>query len=330
MNNQPVPHPDGQHVYDGFRPRMFSIAYRMLGSVSEAEDVVQEAFLRLYRASIEGTTIESPQAFLTTVTTRLAIDTLRTARVRREQYVGLWLPEPLLTSTEPDPSEHAELADSLSFAFLSLLETLSPIERAVFLLRETFDYGYDEIAGIVQKSEQNCRQIFARARKHLDGGKPRFTVSHEAQHELLTRFLDAAGSGSLASLVELLAADATFCGDGGGKVTAYPRPIVGGDRVARLLQSMFATARELDITFQFTRVNQQPGVLSFDSSGRLVNVLALDISGGVIHTLRSIANPDKLAHLGFPISDILIPNPKPKPEKPPKPAKPQSNQGEIV
>ncbi len=327
MNNQHTPPSDGQQVYDGFRPRMFSIAYRMLGSVSEAEDVVQEAFLRLYRASLEGTPIESPQAFLTTITTRLAIDTLRTARVRREQYVGLWLPEPLMTASEPDPSEHAELADSLSFAFLSLLETLSPLERAVFLLREIFDYGYDEIAEIVQKSEQNCRQIFTRARKHLDGGKPRFTVSHEAQHELLTRFLDAAGAGSLDSLVELLATDAIFYGDGGGKVTAYPRPIFGNDRVARLLQSMFATARELGISFQFTLVNRQPGILSFDSSGRLVNVLVLDISGGVIQTLRSVANPDKLVHLGFPLSDVLTLD---RAAKQPKQPKQQSKNGELI
>lgn len=305
MSNQHIPPADSQELYDGFRPRMFSIAYRMLGSASEAEDVVQEAFLRLYRASVEGTTIDSPQAFLTTVTTRLAIDTLRTARVRRERYVGLWLPEPLLTSTEPDPAEHAELADSLSFAFLSLLETLSPVERAVFLLREIFDYGYDEIAEIVQKSEQNCRQIFVRAKKRIDEGKPRFNVAHGAQQELLTRFFDAAGSGSLANLVDFLAADATFCGDGGGKVTAYPRPIFGRDRVGRLLQSLFATARELNITFQFTVINAQPGVLAFDSSGRLINVLVLDIAGGVIQTLRSIANPDKLAHLGFPLSDVL-------------------------
>lgn len=306
MSNKAVPPNDGQDVYAGFRPRMFSIAYRMLGSVTEAEDVVQEAFLRLYRASVEGTAIESPQAFLTTVTTRLAIDTLRTARVRRETYVGLWLPEPLLTATEPDPAEHVEMADSLSFAFLSLLETLSPVERAVFLLREVFDYDYDEIAAIVQKSEQNCRQIFARARKHVDEGKPRFNVSHGAQQELLSKFFAAAEAGSLANLVDLLAADATFYGDGGGKATAYPRPIFGRDRVGRLLLSLFAMARELKITFQFAVINDQPGVLSFDSAGGLTNVLVLDIVDGVIQTIRSLINPDKLAHLGFPLSNVLL------------------------
>ena len=304
MSEQGVPRTDGQDVYDGFRPRMFSIAYRMLGSVSEAEDVVQEAYLRLHRATLDGATIESPQAFLTTVTTRLAIDTLRTARMRREQYVGLWLPEPLQTSTEPDPEEHAELADSLSLAFLSLLETLSPVERAVFLLREVFDYGYDEIAGIVQKSEQNCRQIFARARKHVDTGKRRFNADRQEQRELATKFFAAVSTGSLASFVTFLADDVTFYGDGGGKANAVLRPIVGRDHVGRLLHSTFMKAQQYNVAYRLAFINGQPGALAFDANGGLINVLVLDIAGGAIQTVRSIINPDKLVHLGFPVSDL--------------------------
>lgn len=295
--------PGGQDAYETFRSRMFSIAYRMLGSVSEAEDVVQEAYLRLHRATIDGAAIESPEAFLTTVTTRLAIDTLRSARVRRETYVGVWLPEPLLATTEPDPAEHAEQADSLSLALLSLLETLSPVERAVFLLREIFEYDYDEIATIVQKSEDNCRQIFVRARKRIDSGKPRFTADHQAQQELARQFFAAVDTGSLASLVNFLADDVTFYGDGGGKANAVLRPIFGRDRVDRLLRSMFTQAHQLDVTYRLALINGQPGALSFDIDGRLVNVLVLDIAGGAIQTVRSIINPDKLTHLGFPVSD---------------------------
>ncbi|HEX8034952.1 MAG TPA: RNA polymerase sigma-70 factor [Ktedonobacterales bacterium] len=304
MTNQSGPPATGQEAYDRYRSRMFSIAYRMLGSVGEAEDVVQEAYLRLHRATMEGAAIESPEAFLTTVTTRLAIDTLRTARVRRETYVGIWLPEPLLASTEPDPAEHAEQADSLSLALLSLLETLSPVERAVFLLREIFDYDYDEIASIVQKSDDNCRQIFVRARKRIDSGKSRFTADQQAQQELARRFFAAVDTGSLAGLVDFLAADVAFYGDGGGKANAVLRPIFGRDRVNRLLHSIFTKAHQADITYRLALVNGQPGALSFDSNGGLVNVLALDIADGAIQTVRCIINPDKLVHLGFPVSDL--------------------------
>lgn len=303
MANQSIP-PAGQGAYETFRSRMFSIAYRMLGSVSEAEDVVQEAYLRLHRATMEGAAIESPEAFLTTVTTRLAIDTLRSARVRRETYVGVWLPEPLLASTEPDPAEHAEQADSLSLALLSLLETLSPVERAVFLLREIFDYDYDEIATIVQKSEDNCRQIFVRARKRIDSGKPRFTADHQAQQELARQFFAAVDAGSLDSLVDFLAADVTFYGDGGGKANAVLRPIFGRDHVTRLLRGMFTKAHQYDITYRLALVNGQPGALAFDSNGHIVSLLAFDIADGAIQTVRAIINPDKLTHLGFPVSEL--------------------------
>lgn len=294
-----------EDVYESLRPLIFSIAYRMLGSVGEAEDVVQEAYLRFHRtAAQEGTTIESPKAFLTTVTTRLAIDALRAARARHETYVGVWLPEPLVAGAEPDPAEHAEMNESLSLAFLVLLRSLSPVERAVFLLREVFDFGYDEIAEILQKSEGNCRQIFARARRRIEAGKPRFDADRKAQQELAVKFFDAAGRGDMTSLVNFLAEDAIFYGDGGGKAHAYPQPIYGRERVRLVLQSIFKIGRQLNATIQFTRINGQPGILSFDAEGRLINIMALDIAGGVVHAVRSIVNPDKLDHLGFPLSDV--------------------------
>jgi RNA polymerase sigma-70 factor (ECF subfamily) len=305
MHDDLVPPTGSGEVYERLRPLMFAIAYRMLGSVSEAEDVVQEAYLRFHRATAHGTAIASPKAFLTTVTTRLAIDALRAARARRETYVGPWLPEPLLTSADSDPAAHAEMHDSLSLAFLVLLQTLSPVERAVFLLREIFDYAYDEIAAIVQKSEENCRQIFARARKRIDEGKPRFDVSQADQQQLATRFFEAVGQGDLASLVAFLAADVAFYGDGGGRARAYPQPIFGRDRVGRLLYNLFRMARRFNITVQPTPINGQPGALSFDAGGSLINVFVLDIADGAIQAVRSIVNPDKLAHLGFPLSDLL-------------------------
>jgi RNA polymerase sigma-70 factor (ECF subfamily) len=293
-----------EEAYEGLRPLLFSIAYRMVGSVGEAEDVVQEAYLRLHRTLAQGTAIGSLKAFLTTVTTRLAIDAVRSARARHEAYVGVWLPEPLAASLEPDPADHAEMDDSLSLAFLVLLQTLSPVERAVFLLREAFDYSYEEIAEIVQKSEDNCRQVFVRAKKRIDDGKPRFDAPRREQQELAIRFFNAAEKGDLTSLIDFLAADAAFYGDGGGKARAYPRPVAGRDRVALIIRSLFTTAREFNVTFRFGLINGQPGALSFDAEGRLINVMALDITNGVIQTVRSIVNPDKLTHLGFPVSDL--------------------------
>jgi len=289
---------------EDLRPLLFSIAYRMLGSVSDAEDTVQEAFLRLERAKRDGTRVENRKAFLTTVTTRLAIDQLRSARARRETYLGPWLPEPLITATDQDPAEVAEMADSLSLSFLVLLETLSPVERAVFLLREVFDYGYDEIAEIVDKSETNCRQIFARARKRIDEGKPRFEADRHQQQELASRFLGALDRGEVDKLVELLAADVVFYGDGGGKGRGLPRPIHGRDRVGRLLSAFVAEGQAVPARTQPAQINGQPGTLNFDSEGRLINVWVLEVAAGAIQTIRSIINPDKLAHLGYPLSDI--------------------------
>jgi RNA polymerase sigma factor (sigma-70 family) len=226
--------------YTGYRPLMFSIAYRMTGSVGDAEDIVQEAFLRLTRVLRDGTSITAPKAYLATVTTRLAISYLRSARVRRESYVGAWLPEPLIAGREPDPAEHAEMSDSLSMAFLVLLESLSPTERAVFLLHEVFGYDYREIAEITGKSEPNCRQILTRARQHVDEGRsgvkgPRFEASREQRDEVARRFFAAAEGGDLAALLELLAPDVVVVGDGGGKAWAAARPFHGTQQVARFM-----------------------------------------------------------------------------------------------
>jgi RNA polymerase sigma-70 factor (TIGR02957 family) len=290
--------------YEKLRPSLFGIAYRMLGSVADAEDVVQEAFARLARARHDGTRIESPSGFLTTVTTRLAIDELRSARMKRETYFGPWLPEPLVTATEPDPADVATMSDSLSLSFLVLLERLSPVERAVFLLREVFDYPYDEIARIVDKSQTNCRQILARGRRRIDEGKPRFQADRAHQEQLTHRFLAAFEEGEVDLLVELLAADVVFYGDGGDKGHGLPRPVYGRERVTRLLRATVPRFRELAVRMQPARINGQPGTLNLDSDGRLINVFVLDVSSGLIQAIRSIINPDKLAHLGLPLSDL--------------------------
>jgi RNA polymerase sigma-70 factor, ECF subfamily len=289
-------------AYDNLRPLLFSIAYRMLGSVAEAEDIVQEAFLRYQRALAEQTAeIESPKAYLSAVTTRLAVDHLRSARVRREQYVGEWLPEPVLTEeTSLDGARYVEEADSLSMAFLLVLERLSPVERAVFLLHDVFDYGYDEISRIVGKSEDNCRQLAARARRHVQEEKPRFEASRQQREELAARFFDALHDGDVESLVEVLAADAAVYSDGGGKAPALPRPLFGRDRVAKLLLGLSRTRRKLGLTVRRTEINGQPGAMFFDGSGLLVAAWTLDIADGLVQTIRSVANPEKLRHVGPP------------------------------
>ncbi len=286
------------------RPLLFSIAYRMLGTVGDAEDVVQEAFLRLHRTEQEGTAVESEKAFLTTVVTRLSIDQLRSARVQRETYFGPWNPEPLITSDEPDPAEVAEVADSLSMAFLVVLETLSPVERAVFLLREMFDYGYDEIAQIVERSEPNCRQIFVRARKRIDEGKPRFEADREKRQELADRFLAAAQAGQVDQLVEMLAADVVFYGDGGGKGRGLPKPVYGSDKVARLMRGFWIQSEEIGARAEPATINGQPGILALDGDGRLISVLVFEIADGVVQTIRGVVNPDKLGHLGYQLSGL--------------------------
>jgi RNA polymerase sigma-70 factor (ECF subfamily) len=291
--------------YESLRPLLFSIAYRMLGSVAEAEDIVQEAFLRYHRALLDTPTeIESPKAYLSAITTRLAIDHRRSARVRKESYVGEWLPEPLLTDDDAvDAAEHAEQADSLSMAFLLLLERLTPVERAVFLLHDVFDYGYDEVAGIVGRTEGNCRQLAVRARRHVDEHKPRFEASREQRDRLAARFFDAVEDGDLEGLVELLAADAVVYGDGGGTSPSWRRPIFGRDRVARLLLGMGRHARAAGVTIGRAEINGQPGAMFLAPDGRLMWVMTVDVSGGVVETVRSIINPAKLRHLG-PLADV--------------------------
>ncbi|HEU5161593.1 MAG TPA: RNA polymerase sigma-70 factor [Thermoanaerobaculia bacterium] len=296
-------HDSPETVSEQTRARLFALAYRMLGSVAEAEDVVQESLLRLHRARLDGTVIDSPPAFLTAVATRLAIDHLRSARVRRETYVGAWLPEPLLTDAATPAADHAEMAESLSMAFLLLLERLSPVERAVFLLREVFDYEYGEIAAIVKKSEDNCRQIFARAKRRIEEGKPRFEPSMEKREELAGRFFAACESGSLENLVALLASDAVFIGDGGGKATAVREPLAGADRIAKLMQGLFAKARPMGVSMRRLPVNGQPGAMFIDSEGGIVSVFTLEIADGVVRSIRGVVNPDKLTHLG-PVSEL--------------------------
>jgi RNA polymerase sigma-70 factor, ECF subfamily len=295
---------DVAETYEDLRPLLFSIAYRMLGSVAEAEDIVQDAFVRYHGALALGADVESPKAYLSAVTTRLAIDHLRSARVRKETYIGEWLPEPLLTdAASPDAAADAENADSLSMAFLLLLERLSPVERAVFLLHDVFDYGYDEVAGIVGKSEANCRQLAVRARRRVDEHKARFDASREQREALGERFFAAVGEGDLDGLVELLAADVVVYGDGGGTSPSWRNPIVGSERVARLLAGVGQQARELDVRIRLTSVNGQPGALFLDPSERLISVMTIDIADGVVQTVRSVINPDKLRHLG-PLADV--------------------------
>ena len=249
-------------LLDELRPRAFAIAYRMLGSVSEAEDVVQEALLRLHGVLEAGEEIEVPEAYLATVVTRLGIDRLRSAQVRRETYVGEWLPEPVVTGGVDDPATHAEMSDSLSLAFLVLLERLSPEQRAVFLLREVFDYGYDAIAEIVGKSEAACRQVAVRARRHIEQERPRFEASRQERNELARRFMTATQTGDLDGLEALLAHDVALHGDGGGKVRAIAHPLYGRRRVARTVLSWMQVARGIEgISIRPVEVNGHPGRL---------------------------------------------------------------------
>ena len=270
----------------GYRSLLFSIAYGMTGSVGDAEDIVQDAFVGLTRARQAGTVIADPKAYLTTAVTRLGINHLRSARVRRETYVGDWLPEPVVVPAgEPGPAEHAELADSLSMAFLVLLETLSPTERAVFMLREAFGYGYPDVASVTGKTEANCRQIFARARQRIAAGmRARDAAPPPARRaegeELARRFFEAAAGGDMDALLGMLAPDVVFHGDGGGKAQALGRPLAGRDRVARLLLGLFRRGQFLGASLRLAWVNGQPGAVVRDAEDRVVTVFGLDIAGG--------------------------------------------------
>jgi len=261
--------------------------------VAEAEDLVQETFVRYQQAGAEAVA-ESPKSYLASITTRLAIDHLRSARVRRETYPGQWLPEPIVEET---PADLAETADSLSMAFLVLLEQLSPVERAVFLLREVFGYEFDEIARTVGRSEVNCRQILVRARAHVSERRPRFESSREKREELARRFFAACRDGDHDALLSLLSADAAVYGDGGGKVHAAPAPIVGRERVARALVAFAKQAASMSLSFGPAWVNGQPGAVFHDGAGRAVWVVSLDVVDGAIAAVRSVLNPDKLVHV---------------------------------
>ncbi len=295
---------DREQLLDELRPVSFAIAYRMLGSVAEAEDVVQEALLRLHRALEDGEQIQSPRAFVATVTTRLAINELRSARARRERYVGEWLPEPIITDSSDDPARHAEMADSLSLAMLVLLESLSPEQRAVLLLHDVFDYDHAQIARIIGKSQDNVRQLATRARRHVEQRRPRFQTTRAQQEELARRFFQAAEQGDLAGLETLLAHDVQLTGDGGGKAPALARSLRGRNRVARVLINWVRLAgRVPGVSLRPVEVNGGPGALYLDAQQRLIAVVALDIAGGQIKSISSIVNPDKLAHLG-PVGDL--------------------------
>jgi RNA polymerase sigma-70 factor, ECF subfamily len=276
---------------EDLRPYLFAIAYRMLGSVADAEDVVQEAFLRYHAADVEP---DSPKAYLATITTRLAIDHLRSARTQREVYPGEWLPEPL---AEDDAAQHAEMADSLSLAFLHLLEKLSPVERAVFLLREVFDYPHEDVARIVGKSPANSCQILARAHEHIDEGRRRFEVSRAEREEVARRFIEAWETGDTEALVAVLAPDATLYGDGGGKAPSIPAPLVGALRVAKALIGWRPMALDQSVTYRVAAVNGEPGIVYYWPDGRVAGVQELEIADGVVVAVRTVLNPDKLAHL---------------------------------
>ena len=285
--------------FEELRPMLFAIAYRVLGSVTEAEDAVQESWLR-YEASPTQPT--SPKAYLSAVVTRISIDVLRSARVRRETYVGEWFPEPLLDDPYEDPQRSAELADSVSMAALLLLERLTPLERAVFVLREVFASPYPEVAAAVGRSEAACRQLAARARRHVDLGRPRFDADRRERDELAARFFDALKDGDVDALRELLAADVQMVGDGGGKAPAFARAVVGADNVARVLATAFPAMAAIEATLERHVVNGQPGAVLRDSSDRVVGTMSLDVLDGRIQTIRSVANPDKLGHLA-PVAD---------------------------
>jgi len=280
-------------------PLLFAIAYRILGSVSEAEDAVQETWLRLEASPTQPT---STKAFLSAVVTRISIDVLRSARRRREEYVGPWFPEPLLTDPYEDPARSAELADSLSMAALLLLERLSPLERAVFVLREVFGLGFPEVASAVGRSEAACRQLAARARRHMDAGRPRFEADYREREKLAARFFDALREGDVDGLRELLAADVQLVGDSGGKAPQWARGIIGVENVARVLASTFPRFVRIEGTLEPHEVNGQPGAIFRDRDNKVLNTWTLDVLDGRIQTIRSVINPDKLGHVG-PVAD---------------------------
>lgn len=285
--------------FEQLRPLLFAIAYRILGSVSEAEDAVQETWVR-YAATAEEPA--SAKAFLSAVVTRISIDVLRSARVRREAYVGPWFPEPLLTDPYEDPARSAELADSLSMAALLLLERLTPLERAVFVLRDVFGFEFPEVASAVGRSEAACRQLAVRARRHMDAGRPRFEADRREREELAARFFDALRDGDIDALRELLAPDVQMIGDGGGKAPQWAKGVIGAENVARVIAAMISPFGRIGVVAEPHEVNGQPGAIFRDRDNKVLNTWTLDVLGGRIQTIRTVLNPDKLGHVG-PVAD---------------------------
>ena len=285
--------------FEQLRPLLFSIAYRLLGSVSEAEDAVQEAWLRYEASPAQPTSVK---AYLSAVVTRISIDVLRSARVRRERYVGPWFPEPLLADPYQDPERSAELADSLSTAALLLLERLSPLERAVFVLREVFGFDFGEVASAVGRSEAACRQLAVRARRHMDAGRPRFEADRRERERLAGRFFEAFRDGDVEGLRELLAADVQLVSDSGGKAPQWGKGVFGADKVARVLAAIVAPFTRIGVVVEPHPVNGQPGAIFRDRDGKVVNTWTLDIADGQVQAIRTVLNPDKLAHVG-PVAD---------------------------
>jgi RNA polymerase sigma-70 factor (ECF subfamily) len=288
-------------TFETYRPYLFAIAYRMLGSAMDAEDMVQETYLR-YQATPPGT-ILSLKAYLTTIISRLCVDQLQLVRRKREQYLGPWLPEPMVTTDAPELVEVEKRVDayeSISLAFLVMLEQLQPLERAVFLLREVFEYEYAEIAAILDKSEAACRQSLSRAKKHLVDHRPRFSASPELQRQLLTSFFQAIDAGEMNALIDLLAQDVTFWCDGGGKVKGAPtRPVSGSRAVARFFFSRSSTFRGAlpeGARVELAEANGQPALI-IRAGGRAFAVVAIEVVAGRIQTIRLVANPEKLTHV---------------------------------
>lgn len=290
---------DLDSVFEEHRTDLSQLAYRMLGSLSDSDDVLQEAYLRWSRQ--ERAAVRSPRAYLTSVVTRLCIDQRRTIEARKETYVGPWLPEPVVEDDEPSARERAEVAESVSLAFLVALETLTPLERAAYLLRQTFDFEYDEIAAILERSSHNCRQLVSRAQAHLRARRPRFEAKPDEAERITTAFLDACATGELDRLVSLLAADAVLYSDGGGKVLAALAPIRGADHVGRFFLGVLKKSPP-GLQYRRVRVNGRPGVMA-TLGAQVVNVLTFDMIDGRIATCFVIRNPDKLPRSGPGMQD---------------------------
>jgi RNA polymerase sigma-70 factor, ECF subfamily len=294
MTDDPVdPNQLQEHVdaFTKYRSLLFSIAYRMLGSATESEDMLQETYLRWQQMA--GDDIRSPRAMLVTIVSRLCINHLQSARVQREEYFGQWLPEPLLTAPALQTGNVHEIDDSLSMAFLVMLERLNPVERATLLLHDVFDYDYSEIATILARNEAACRQTLRRARQRVEDGRPRFTVSPEEGEQLMRRFLEATASGDMGNLMTLLSTDIVLYSDGGGKAAAVPNIIDTPERVAALIlgaRKKFVPEREIR---RIVQINGRPGVVGY-VDGRARSVLTVDVDNGLVSRIYIITNPEKL------------------------------------